>query len=43
MVPKELIFNVNMFRTEIQSNLQSRQLIVLINTVAATMIRLFLK
>lgn len=42
MVFQELLFNANMFEIEIESNLQSRQLIILISAVAASMIRLLL-
>lgn len=42
MVFQELLFNANMLEIEIESNLQSRQLIILISAVAASMIRLLL-
>lgn len=38
MVFQEFIFDANTFGIEMQSNLQSRQLIILISAVAAPMI-----
>lgn len=42
MVFQEFLFNANMFGIEIESNLQSRQLIILISAVAASLIQLLL-